>query len=121
MIKRVALILLSTAFLVFGADATGKWSGSLPGPDGQSWTTSFELKSAGSKLTGKMIGGDGQFEKEIESGKVDGDSISFTVHLDFGEGVELNYKGTVEADKISFKVQRKGDDAARDFVVTKVK
>jgi|SRR5450432_544301 hypothetical protein len=120
MIKRAALIFLAAATLVLGADATGKWSGEMKGPDGQSWTTSFELKSEGSNLTGKMIGGDGQFEKAIENGKVEGDNISFTVHLDFGDGVELSYKGKVEADKISFKVQRKGDDTPRDFVVKKV-
>ena len=56
------------------------------------------------KLTGTM-GGD-QFEQPIQNGEIHGDDISFTVHLEFGDGIDLKYTGKVAPDKIDFKVQR---------------
>ena len=73
--------------------------------------------SEGGKLTGTM-GGD-QFEQPIQKGEVHGDDISFTVHLEFGDGIDLTYTGKVGADKIDMKVQRGGEDKGQEFVAKK--
>ena len=77
----------------------------------------FKLKADGDKLTGTM-GGE-QFEQPIQNGEIHGDDISFTVHLDFGDGIDLKYAGKVSVDKIDFKVQRSGADGPEAFVAKK--
>jgi hypothetical protein len=117
MISRIILALLIGATLLSAADPTGTWTGDQPGPNGNSYTITFKLKADGGKLTGTM-GGD-QFEQPIQNGEIHGDDISFTVHLDFGDGIDLKYTGKVATDKIDFKVQRSGDDNAQPFVAKK--
>ena len=106
-----------TAALLLAADPTGTWNGDQPGPNGNSYNITFKLKADGGKLTGTM-GGD-QFEQPIANGEIHGDDISFTVHLDFGDGIDLKYTGKVAVDKIDFKVQRSGGEGAQSFVAKK--
>jgi hypothetical protein len=110
MIRRILVTALA-------ADPTGTWTGDQPGPGGNTYNITFKLKADGGKLTGTM-GGE-QFEQPIQNGEIHGDDISFTVHLDFGDGIDLKYTGKVAADKIDFKVQRSGDDNAQPFVAKK--
>ena len=117
MISRIILALLIGATLLLAADPTGTWTGDQPGPNGNSYNITFKLKADGGKLTGTM-GGD-QFEQPIQNGEIHGDDISFTVHLDFGDGIDLKYTGKVATDKIDFKVQRSGEDNAQPFVAKK--
>ena len=117
MILRILAIALSAAALLLAADPTGTWTGDQPGPNGNTYSITFKLKADGGKLTGTM-GGE-QFEQPIQNGEIHGDEISFSVHLDFGDGIDLKYTGKVAADKIDFKVQRRGDDAAQPFVAKK--
>ena len=56
-----------------------------------SYNITFKLKADGAKLTGTM-GGD-QFEQPIKNGEIHGDDLSFTVHLEFGDGIDLKYTG----------------------------
>ncbi len=108
---------LAGAILLLAADPTGVWTGDQPGPNGNTYNITFKLKADGGKLTGTM-GGE-QFEQPIQNGEIHGDDISFTVHLEFGDGIDLKYTGKVAADKIDFKVQRSGDDNAQPFVAKK--
>ena len=117
MIQRMFLAVFLGAFLLLAADPTGTWTGEQPGRDGNTYNITFKLKADGSKLTGTM-GGE-QFEQGIQNGEIRGDDISFTVHLEFGDGIDLKYTGKVAADKIEFKVQRSGDDATQTFVAKK--
>jgi hypothetical protein len=117
MIQRILVAALVGATLLLAADPTGTWSGDQPGRDGNTYNITFKLKADGGKLTGTM-GGD-QFEQPIQNGEIHGDDISFTVHLDFGDGIDLKYTGKVGADKIDFKVQRNGDANAQPFVAKK--
>ncbi len=119
MIRRILLTALAGAILLLAADPTGTWTGDQPGPGGNTYSITFKLKADGGKLTGTM-GGD-QFEQPIQNGEIHGDDISFTVHLDFGDGIDLKYTGKVAEDKIDFKVQRSGDDNAQPFVAKKTK
>jgi len=102
---------------VLAADPTGTWTGDQPGPNGNTYPITFKLKVDGDKLTGTM-GGE-QFEQPIQNGEIHGDDISFSVHLDFGDGIDLKYTGKVGTDKIDFKVQRAGADGSQDFVAKK--
>jgi hypothetical protein len=117
MISRIMLALLIGATLLWAADPTGTWTGDQPGPNGNSYSITFKLKADGGKLTGTM-GGE-QFEQPIQNGEIHGDDISFTVHLDFGDGIDLKYTGKVATDKIDFKVQRSGEDNPQPFVAKK--
>lgn len=117
MIRHVLVGVLAAATLLLAADATGTWTGDQPGPGGNTYNITFKLKADGNKLTGTM-GGD-QFEQPIQNGEIHGDDIAFTVHLDFGDGIDLKYTGKVAADKIDFKVQRAGNDQAESFVAKK--
>ncbi len=117
MIRRILLTALAGVALLLAADPTGTWTGDQPGRDGNTYNITFKLKAEGTKLTGTM-GGE-QFEQPIQNGEVHGDDISFTVHLEFGDGIDLKYTGKVAADKIDFKVQRSGDDKAQPFVARK--
>jgi hypothetical protein len=117
MIQRMIFTALVGATLLLAADPTGAWTGDQPGPNGNTYTITFKLKADGGKLTGTM-GGD-QFEQPIQNAVVQGDNISFTVHLEFGDGIDLKYTGKVSADKIDFMVQRTGDDKPQPFVAKK--
>jgi hypothetical protein len=116
MIQRILVMALAAASVLMAADPTGVWTGDQPGPNG-TYSITFKLKADGGKLTGTM-GGD-QFEQAIQNGEIRGDDISFTVHLDFGNGIDLKYTGKVASDKIDFKVQRGGSDTAQEFVAKK--
>lgn len=117
MIRRILVTALVAAILLLAADPTGTWTGDQPGRDGNTYHITFKLKADGGKLTGTM-GGD-QFEQPIQNGEIQGDDISFTVHLEFGSGIDLKYTGKVAMDRIDFKVQRSGSDEAQPFVAKK--
>jgi len=117
MIPRILITALLAATLLLAADPTGTWSGDQPGPNGNTYAITFKLKADGAKLTGTM-GGE-QFEQPIQNGEIHGDDISFSVHLEFGDGIDLKYTGKVSADKIDFKVQRSGEATAQPFVAKK--
>ena len=117
MIRRILITALAAATLLLAADPTGTWTGDQPGRDGNTYHVTFKLKADGWKLTGAMVGD--QFEQPIQNGETNGDDISFTVHLEFGGGIDLKYTGKVAADRIDFKVQRSGGDQAQPFVARK--
>ncbi len=117
MIRRILLTAVACATFLLAADPTGTWTGDQPGPGGNTYPITFKLKADGAKLTGTM-GGE-QFEQAIQNGEIHGDDISFTVHLEFNNGIDLKYAGKVAADKIDFKVQRAGEDQAQTFVAKK--
>jgi len=103
------LILASSVALValWAADATGKWTGEMQGRNGNTMNVSLNLKADGAKLTGTVGGQNG--DTEISDGKVDGDSVSFTVVRAFnGNQIKQNYKGKLEGDTIHFTVTREG-------------
>jgi len=117
MIPRILVMALAGATLLLAADPTGTWTAEQPGRDGNTYNITFKLKADGAKLTGTM-GGD-QFEQPIQNGEIHGDDISFMVHLEFGDGIDLKYTGKVAADKIDFTVQRGADEKPQPFVAKK--
>jgi hypothetical protein len=104
---RMKWLLSLTALLAFtasAADVTGTWKGTVETPNGTVERT-FVFKVAGTTLTGEttsqMMG-----KSVINDGKVEGDSISFTIDVKFQENeMKLNYKGKVNGDTIKFTVE----------------
>lgn len=98
-LKTVGMALLMAA-MAMGADVTGKWKATVSGPDGQKMELTFDLKSEGEKLTGKVLSEMG--EMEIVDGKVEGDKISFAVAM---QDMKIGHKGTVSGDKMQIQVE----------------
>lgn len=104
---RIALLTCLAAAAMFAADATGKWSAEVAGRGGQTRTVTMSLKADGAKLTGTVGGPQG--DTEITDGKVDGDTITFTVTREFqGNSMKVNYTGKVAGDEIKFKSEMAG-------------
>jgi hypothetical protein len=101
---RVFLFLLTAFALVSGAlaaDISGNWKATAEGPNG-SLERAFTFKVDGAKLTGET---NSPFtgRSEIKDGKVDGESVSFSITANFqGNDVKINYTG--KATSGSFKL-----------------
>ena len=78
---------------IFPGRLNGKWS--------QKY--SFEFKTNGDKLTGKIKLLNINTELEIEDGKVDGDNFSFTAHIPFPlpKGGTMNFAGRFFGDELN--------------------
>ncbi len=121
MLRSVSLIILLLCFVlgVMAADVTGKWTAQVPGRSGQTREQTFNFKSAGDKLEGTVSGRQG--DVAISDGKVSGDTISFTVKMEYGGNtVEQKYTGSVAGDEIKFK-REGGQGPAREFTAKRVK
>ena len=102
--KWVWMLMALCAFPASAADISGTWKGSAETPNGTVERT-FVFKVDGHKLTGETTSN--MFGKStIEDGTVDGDNVSFhiTVSVNGTEG-KVNYKGKVEGDTIKFTVE----------------
>ena len=117
---RVTLLTALLAVGAFAADVTGKWSAEVPGQGGQTRTQNMEFKADGAKLTGSMEGRQGA-TTPITDGKIDGDTITFTVVREMnGNTMKSIYVGKVSGDTIAFKMTMEGRDGpAREFTAKK--
>lgn len=112
----LAFVLTHAAPVFAATDATGTWTTTVQGPNGD-MTLTFHFTQDGDKLTGTVessIGGD---PFQITNGKVDGDKITFDTSFN---GMTINHAGTVSADEI--KLSAKSDDGQMppmDFVLKK--
>ncbi len=114
----ISAVLFLLAIPAYAADVDGKWSGSVQGPQGE-FPVAFTFKADGATLTGSTTGFDGA-EVAIKDGKIDGNTISFTVTFDFG-GMPfmLSYKGVVSPDEIKMSGDAFG--MPFEFVLKKAK
>lgn len=103
------------------ADVTGKWTAQVPGRQGNTMETTFNLKADGSTLTGSVSTPRG--EMEIKDGKIDGDTISFTQTFERGgNSMTIVYKGKVNGDTIEFSRSRQGGEGqAQTFTAKRAK
>jgi hypothetical protein len=102
------------------ADVSGKWVAQVPGRDGQTRETTFNLKAEGEKLTGTMSGRQG--DVAIADGKVKGDELSFDVTMTFGGNtVKVDYTGKAAGDEIKFKRHREGSEQSTEFTAKRSK
>jgi hypothetical protein len=99
-IKAAAMFaFLVLALSAFAADISGKWQASTQGPDGEAMDLIFNFKAEGDALTGTVTGPMG--EMEISEGKVEGDTIAFTVAMD---DFKIAHTGKLEGDVLKIKV-----------------
>jgi len=102
--KRLLALVCLSALSLFAADISGNWKATAEGPNGPMERT-FAFKQEGTKLTGKTVS---SFtgESVIQNGKVEGDSVTFTIDVRFGDNeMKLNYKGKISGDTIKFTVE----------------
>ena len=82
-------------------DVNGNWTGNFDF-NGTSMPVTFKLKSTGATLSG-TVEGMGPAPVEIHEGKVDGDTVTFNINVDYqGQTYTLAYKGKVQAGTINF-------------------
>jgi len=116
----VLTLIAAFAVVVQAADVSGKWTAQVPGREGQTREAVFNFKVDGEKLTGTTTGRQGQ-EIPISNGKISGDSLSFTVTMQFGDSqVEMKYTGKIAGDEIQFK-REGGQGPPREFVAKRAK
>jgi len=122
MTKKTFLLAVASAVLALSAaaaDVTGKWIAQVPGRDNQTREVVFNFKADGAKLSGTMSGPQGA-DIAISDGKVDGDSIAFSVKLEFnGNSMVRNYTGTASGDEMKMKSQTQR--GAQEFVAKRAK
>jgi hypothetical protein len=112
----LALGLLLATTSAIAADIDGKWVGSIDSPQGAMAIT-YTFKSEGTTLTGSTAGPDGT-PLAIKDGKVDGNKVSFTLTLDFGQGpTTFVYTGEVSATDL--KLHTKFMDMPIDMALKK--
>jgi hypothetical protein len=100
--KRLLAAFAISALAAFAADITGNWKATAEGPNGPMERT-FTFKQDGTKLTGEtvssMVG-----KSTITNGKVEGDTVSFTITADFGgNAMTINYTGKIAGSEIKLK------------------
>jgi hypothetical protein len=118
---RIALLSTLLAIAAFAADVSGKWVAEMPGRGGGApMKVTFDLKADGSTLTGNVSNPQG--ETAISDGKVDGDTITFSITREMqGNTVKINYTGKVTGDEIKFSQMREGGQGqAREFTAKRL-
>jgi hypothetical protein len=104
------LTLALFAFTASAADIAGTWKAATPGPDGNTFETTFVFKVDGAKVTGSTSN---QFMQDtpISEGKIDGDNLTFVVVASFnGNEIKLNYKAKVTGTDMTLNVELVGRD-----------
>jgi len=84
------------------AELSGKWTGTITGPDGQEITLTYNIKVDGDKLTG--TGESNGNAVDIYEGKITGNDFTFKVTNT--EGVVIPHKGRYypEADSVGMDI-----------------
>jgi hypothetical protein len=100
--KRLIVLLAMFAAAAVAADINGTWKATAEGPNG-SMERTFIFKVEGSKVTGEttstMMG-----KSTIADGKIDGDSVTFTITGKLGDNeMKLNYTGKIKDNEIVFE------------------
>jgi hypothetical protein len=94
-------VLLLVAGIAYGADIDGKWTGELD-MGGQKIPVSYTFKAEGAVLTGSTP--IMEQELKIQNGKINGNNISFSIVMNMGEEMKIDYKGVLAGGvlKLSF-------------------
>ena len=102
-------------------DVTGKWTAqtfmSSSGSDTPVQTT-FIFTMEGDTLTGTVSSSRGKYE--ILDGKVDGDSVVFTVQVTGDSRFKIMYDGKITAEGIDFITTFEGRDRSDHFIAKRV-
>ena len=95
-----------TVTALAATDVSGTWTGEFSGPDGGGgFQITFTFKQDGDKLTGTVLGPQGD-PIAISDGTVNGDKISFKVSFN---GMTITHEGTINAAGDEIKLTSKSD------------
>ena len=105
----IALIAFTAISVAISAeDVNGEWMAEIPGRNGKLAKAVYEFNVEGSKLTGAVMGYLEE-ERPLFDGKVDSDTISFTLREYRGERyTSYKFEGKISGDTIKFKVVSEG-------------
>jgi hypothetical protein len=93
--------------ITFSEELDGEWVSELDGRTGRIAKTVYEFHVEGAVLTGTVLGGFLQEERQILKGKIKKDKISFM--LEAGDGkFYYRYEGKIAGDTIKFIVRFRG-------------
>lgn len=96
------------------ADPTGTWKWETEF-NGQKRTTTLKLKKDGDKVTGAVVGRDGQ-ETKIEDVKFKAPDLSFTVNRERdGQKFSIKYKAKIDGDTIKGEAEADFGGETRKF------
>ena len=110
---RMARVLVLTAFLgvaAWASDIAGAWKGVMQTPDGNTLELTCTFHQDGAKLTGSVLVV-GQI-LELANGKIEGDKLWFTVHVDLDGGTNFVSEGAVNGDSITLNTRQEGAEHA---------
>jgi hypothetical protein len=116
--KLLLTLMALFALAASAADISGNWKGTAEGPNG-AIERSFTFKQDGAKLTGET---NSQFtgKSAINDGKVEGDSISFTINANFGGNeMKIGYKGKLSGDTIKLTSDFGGNGQTIEWTLKK--
>lgn len=100
-----ALVLLLTAGIAYGADIDGKWEGELD-MQGQKYPVSYTFKAEGNVLTGSTPIMDQEYQ--IQDGKIEGNNISFSITMNMGQEMKIDYKGVLSGGELKLSFDMMG-------------
>lgn len=115
----LGLLVLSAVAAFAATDVTGTWTSTAKGDNGEDFVLTFIFKQDGAKLTGSVTGPQGN-AIDISDGTVDGDKVSFKVSFN---GATINHDGVIKGDdEISLKAKAdQGDFPEMDMTLKRVK
>jgi hypothetical protein len=108
-----AVLAILCGLTLNAADITGKWAGEVSTPNG-TFPLKFTFAQEGDKLSGSMVGPEDEMNPLYE-GKIDGDSISFSVKISYNGGMTVHYSGTVKGEEILLNLTVDEHDFEADF------
>ncbi|MEX2304489.1 MAG: hypothetical protein WD733_26340 [Bryobacterales bacterium] len=118
----VNLLLLSALPIAAAppTDISGQWTAqTLMGPSGseQAIPTTFTFHVEGGKLSGAVVSPRGKYE--IQNGKVDGDTITFSILVTAGN-FKLLYDGKITEEGIDFIAKIEGGERSDHFLAKRM-
>jgi len=99
------MAILCFSFVASAASVDGKWTADVPGRNGNQ-TNTFTFKTSGNTVEGTV--GTQRGDTPIADGKLDGDTLTFTVMRPGrggGDPTKVTYTGKVKGDSIDFSVE----------------
>lgn len=115
--KALMMMFVLFALTLSAGDVTGTWKASLKSKNGTIKRT-FVFQQDGAKLTGKSTS-DRWGTSKIKDGKIEGDTLSFTIAVDVEFGVvNVSFSGRLEGDVLKMTAEVPGGDKV-DFTANR--
>ena len=88
------------------ADLSGKWMGTVKGPDGSDILLTYIFKADGDKLSGTVQQQGDSGAAQIDSGKINGNNITFSVTT--SDGTVIPHNGIFYGDSVGMNFNYNG-------------